>query len=804
MRAWNLNLSDPYTLSLAADQRLTPTDYTNDQIWDLLLGSGDPASVLLQTSFGLRARNMRIFPRFIEKDNAVSAPADFETPVRIKKFHPNYIQLAFSPFAGIDAVCEFWVPQGQTLAGRIKISNHGVTPRKLRLELAALLNPSGKDGQAMTPVKREAVTILEGQTGDLAPVLFLTGGARGYTSPYAALIHELDLLPTQSRRFTWVNANLEDPNESFLLARSTAARNWDAEIACIEMTNAGQVEIHTGNPDWDAVLAFSQSTAYQLLLSPSEHLAHPSFVSARRPDQGYSPRGDGSDHGYLWEGQTAIETWYLTQLLLPGEPETAKGLLRNLLEQQSKDGEIDWKPGLAGQRARMLATPVLVSTAWRIYETSGDLEFLKSVFTALLNFIHRWFHERQDQDRDGIPEWDNSLQSGFDSNPSFSRWYAWSQAADMRYAESPDLCAMLLRECRLLIQMAEITGRREAVPPLLALSENLESALTTCWDANRATYQYWDRDTHQSQKGSRLAEHRGNGKIKLKTIFDFPHRLMLKLKIDSSLLPQAEIRVQGTLPDKGKHVEEIMRSQITWIDGMGTVTLGQVLSKIDSIEISGVPDDGKTSVFAVDHKIQDHTLLTPLWAKHPTPDRVKKIIQRKLQKASQYGRPYGIPAAVKGPAGDGAEYCEGTWLPWNMMIIEGLLAYDAQAEAVYIFSGIMAAAAATLKQEHFFRKHYHADTGKGMGERNILSGIPPAGLFLEILGVRIHSPWRVQVNGLNPYPWPVTLKFRGLRVEYKEASINITFPNGKSILITEPQTCIVDGNAIEIESNSNK
>ena len=66
MRIWNLGPDDPLCLTMAADSRLTDLDYANDQIWELQLGRGTPAAILLNTTYGLRARHMRIFPQFTE------------------------------------------------------------------------------------------------------------------------------------------------------------------------------------------------------------------------------------------------------------------------------------------------------------------------------------------------------------------------------------------------------------------------------------------------------------------------------------------------------------------------------------------------------------------------------------------------------------------------------------------------------------------------------------------------------------------------------------------------------------------
>ena len=127
----------------------------------------------------------------------------------------------------------------------------------------------------MTTNLRQSVTTLEGQVDDLRPVLFLTGGPQSGPGPYSSLALMLDLAPGTSRQVTWALATLKDTQESFELARNTVARPFDAEKAFIEILNTSQtVEIYTGDPDWDAALAFTQKTAFSLLMGPSKHLPH--------------------------------------------------------------------------------------------------------------------------------------------------------------------------------------------------------------------------------------------------------------------------------------------------------------------------------------------------------------------------------------------------------------------------------------------------------------------------------------------------------------------------------------------------
>jgi hypothetical protein len=393
MREWSLKPGDPLSLVLAADARFGPTDYCNDQVWELNLGGGEPPALAVQTTFGLRARNLRIFPRFSQapaRDNpqalssTASDPEGFARPVTIHRLYPNYAQLSYAPFTGIDVESEFWVPNLPAIMGRLRLFNHSAVARAVDLEYVALLNPSSNTGQRMSPAEMGATSVLAGLTGNLAPVFFMTGSVQPSSGPYPALGLTFVMNPGESRQVTWVLAACADANEqsasaaSFELARLTATRNLDAERARIELTNASTLEIHTGDPDWDIAFTLAQKVALGLFLHPLRGLERPSFVSNRLPDQGYSLRGDGSDYSHLWNGQTPLEAYYLSSLILPAAPQLAQGLLTNFLDSQAEDGSIDWKPGLGGQR-QLNATPLLASLAWRIYQSTQD-RFLESVF----------------------------------------------------------------------------------------------------------------------------------------------------------------------------------------------------------------------------------------------------------------------------------------------------------------------------------------------------------------------------------------------------------------------------------------
>lgn len=783
MRDWTLRAGDPLFLTLAADARLGAVDYGNDHIWELEPGSGEPPAFALRTTFGLRARSMRLFPRFGEGKRAVTDPAEFSALPRLKRFYPNLLHFEFSPFESIDVSAEYWVPQSQVIAGRYVLTNRSSATRRVRFEMCAALIPL--DGQAMTVAQMQLVNVLAGRTSSLAPVLFMTGGPLPGPGPFPSLMLEVSLAPGASHKMTWVQAALSAPEASFDLARRTAARPWEAERTRLErMAESDFVDVRTGDPDWDAAFAFSQTAAAALFFPASAHLPHPSFVSARQPDHGFSHKGDGSDHPLAWSGQSPLEAYYLTSLL-PGAPHLTCGLLDNFLSTQTENGFIDNRPGLAGQRGKMLAAPLLASLARR-----ADDSKLAEIFPKLLSFFWAWFSPEHDRDRNGLPEWDHPLQTGFEDNPLFDVWNPWSQGADIAAVDNPGLFAMLYREAQSLIEIAARLGRAEEMTLVREQAELLCRAVEAGWNARRGLYHYRDLLTGLSLPGEALATGKGNRTLKPKLTFGQAVRLLIEVQAQSPAKTRPEIRLAELAA--GEVVEVIAADQFRWRSGGLTATSARVYERLGRVEVRGVSPKDKVIVRSVDLTGEDHTLFLPLWVGIPDPQRAQTMIGRSLLDAARFDRPFGIPACASCPDPAADSVCLGVHLPWNHLIGEGLLAYGFRHEAARLVAHLMTGVIRNLKKNRAFYQRYHAETGAGLGERNALPGFAPLGLFLQTLGVTILSPTRVRLEGRNPFPWPVTIQYKGLTVTRGAEQTTVTFSKGGSVVVKDEAPCIVE------------
>jgi hypothetical protein len=246
--------------------------------------------------------------------------------------------------------------------------------------------------------------------------------------------------------------------------------------------------------------------------------------------------------------------------------------------------------------------------------------------------------------------------------------------------------------------------------------------------------------------------------------------------------------------------ERIAPHQFQWRAG-GLVAVSElVYGKIERLTVEGLDEKERLVVRTVDTAGEDITLFTPLWAQVPHPDRARLIVERLLQDGEGFDRPFGIPALPASPSAarqgtqeqlEADALAMSVHLPWNNLIGEGLLAYGFREQAASLTTRLMAAVIHCLKESAAFYERYHAVTGAGLGERGSLAGFAPVGLFLKTLGVQILSPTSVRLEGKNPFPWPVTVVYRGMRIARGLESTAVTFPNATPVTVTDPSPCIV-------------
>jgi hypothetical protein len=795
MRDWSLSPGDPLFLTLAADSRLCKLDYVNDHIWEVELGapSGDTerSAIALSTTYGLRARSMRIFLRFTENGTTIADPKSFAGKPALRHYYPNFLTLDFAPLENLKVTAEFWVPESHAVAGRVIFTNKSNAVRHLKVEVCAALAPL--DGQSIIPTQQQLVNILAGQTGGIAPVIFATGGPKHGDGPYSSLMVELELGPGGTRQITFAEAALETVEASFELARRTAARPWEAERARIEMLDVSQVlDIRTSDPDWDAALMFSQKAALLLLFNGNEHLPNPTFVNARNMDHGFSPKGDGTDHVPAWSGQSPLDAYYIAGIL-HGAPQMTRNFLLNFLFTQNGEGEVDNKPGLAAQRSKLLAAPLLATLAWKYYQTAPDDAFLAEAYPKLIKFFWSWFSPAHDRNRDGIPEWDHILQTGFDDNPVFDVWHPWSQGLDISLVHNPSLESMLYSEAKCIARIAKRLGKPEEETALIqAQVEKLKASIIAGWNSNKSFYSYRDYETGLVSTAKVIARKKGDGNMRPKFEVEHPVRLLIEIQTKNPAAKRPEVEISEYFTKKKGEVEIIPGHQFQWRTGGLVATTQKTYMRVGRVTVRGLEEKDKIVVKVIDTNGEDITLALPIWAGIPEEQQSHAMIGRNMMTADRFDRPFGLPSQPVSPDPEADAVSMSVHFLWNQLIGEGLLKYGFRAEATRLTAHLMNAVIQNLKQNRAFYQRYHAEKGTGIGERNSLHGLAPVSLFMQALGVTILSATKVRLEGKNLFPWTVTIKYKGMTIVRSAEQTVVMFPNGESAVVKDEQPCVVE------------
>ena len=777
MREWGLTAEVPLFLRIGADARMTEPNYVDDQIWELSLEGGAPSALALETNYGLRAHSMRIFPGFrLDQDTWID-PLDFHAPPKVQSFLSNYIRLSFEPTPKLNVVAEYWAIESNLMAGRFVLHNAGGESLHPEMLLHAQLQPA-ENPQTMTSVSHQGAVVLQGGTGMLVPLLFLSGGPRAAIAPYPALSVRPRLDPGASESFMWAHAACSELQDSFTMTRDLMTVKWDAEIARIEQANAGLVEVETGDPDWDVAFALAQTTSIVSFVGPTRYLPHASIVQERSPARGYAAHPDGRDHDLGWDGVSVPDAYVTILQILPSAPELAQGILLNYLATQAPDGTIDSKPGLGGQRSGMQCVPLLATLAWQIHLHTEDREFLSDVYPRLLGFIDSWFQESQDRDQDGFPEWHSAHQSGFEDWPAYGRLYRWGQGLDIALAETPDLSSYLYRELQALVEIGKVLGQTEHEKDLSSRQMLLREVIERTWSDKESCYLSLDRDLDVTVIGSRLGTGQGEYEINVEREFDPSVRVLVRVQGEEQEGRELVVSVHGKCDTSRKRVHPLIGADFQWLEEFGTLTSDLTFARIKKIVIRGLSPASKTEVRIADYSRPDHTGLLALWAGVPDKNRADQLVKQTITNGRRYWREFGVPSW---PA-DGLAYRHApVQIRPNLMIGEGLVDHGYLEAAAELVGRLMQACVYTLHEDRAFREFYHPDRPGGIGKLGHSSGVAPLSLFLDILGVRLISARKIALRGYNPFPWPVRLSWRGVRITWKHEGAVVEFPDGGEV-----------------------
>jgi putative isomerase len=175
----------------------------------------------------------------------------------------------------------------------------------------------------------------------------------------------------------------------------------------------------------------------------------------------------------------------------------AENQLRLVLDHQREDGMIPdaihdegtvtrWKLPNSDKEVEVTKPPLLAWTALKLYQTSGNRDFLDEIYEPVQRW-NRWWFENNDDDGDGIVQYNHPYSSGLDDSP------LWDEGMPV---ESPELNTYLVMAMDALSQIAEILGLTADAPEWRARAGTLMQKMRAhFWDDEAGVF--WATRNHK-------------------------------------------------------------------------------------------------------------------------------------------------------------------------------------------------------------------------------------------------------------------------------------------------------------------
>lgn len=791
LRRWEMDRSVPFAFQIAADARFSRTDYTDDQVWTLNLGSRNNPALIFQTQFGGRVDLASIVPTWQFDGKAVYQYQTYTKPPIITHFAPGYLRVESTILPDLELIAQYWAMESRASGAEFLLTNTGEEDIHLHLDLfgRVVINNLNRKLNVLT-FRDDTIALHLGQLGDINPVVALEGSN---ISVYGGFISSPKIgcnvvIPVgQTVRIPFVVAGLSDMRDSVSLAMNWLARPWKPFLEQINLEATTIPQISTGNDHWDKVIDLSFTQLVNTFMKPTDHLPHASFVATRASNRGWSKRGDGRDHIRIWAGQDPTLAYLITPVIASIEPDFAKGIILNYLATQDESGFIDRQPGLGGQRQGMLMMPLLARLTWMIYQQLEDEQFLTDTYPKLKAFYQRWFEN--DVDSDGIPEWDSERQTGYVAFPTFAMGQAWGQGANISQMETPDLLAYLISEAGALHDIAETLKENSDKKHFAKELKTLEKYLKEFWDGDRYTYR--DRDSHITTDSVELLSGAPGDELHIiDQSLVAPNRIVIRVVGGVSHRPKITLHLNGTDHSGNPITLDATADDFLWLNRQGMYTTTQAFSHVESIKIDGLSRVYKIYAETIDSSRLDVNHILPLWTGRLLKTHAKSLVKLATDE-SHFMRPNGLTMVSAQDADfspSNASGGGGIWMYWLSLIGEGMVKSGYQKEATQLIHTVLDSLVKFLENDGYLSQFYHSDDLKAYGEDGHVGGVVPLNLLMETIGVRIVSYRKVWVGGSFTWDHPITVRQYGVEVTRTKDGITIRFPSEHEVnLDAEPE-----------------
>ena len=732
---WNRPL--PPDIILGGEKRFNPPLPDPSQSWVVSGGSTSCPTLEVKSRSANQPGGIILQVECHEGSFTNPSSGNFSQPAFIDRMSWDWIEFHYNPLEGLGVEATIWVPDPRVICGIHHLHNKHSQPREITLTLTCQTEKGQRDMRLVNENLRGR-KILFGGSKDCSLALFVTGSMPQSPGPSNRLKTTVYLEPGGKTEIRWILIYCNPGAGMRTSLEEIINLDWEGEIARRKILLSHQLQIKTGNLEWDFSLAFSQRQAR------------------------------------LFLNQLILQAESRGQADLPLNPFQAWQLLLALTPQDSSSLEWLLKSALRENREKESNFPLEAELLWRAHLAGSSQVLLREFLPGIERNLATWFSEEYDKDKDGIPE--GSKENPFQLESNIQRgeevWSEFNQGDGT--LESPGFAALLQNEIRQLLKLQSMIPGISITAGLNEQNRNLEEFILDSWKDSESRFRTRDYQSHLSEKEYLLPYQVQNGWNILRTTLPYPSRLKLLISRTAENQQRKEVLVtlQG-IDWLGRYrVENLTSRDFLWQEVGGWSMTRSIFSELDYCNVVGLGRMQPLRIIAPGSDRQDLSLLFPLWCKDLPADLVEKIVTGSLTKPASFWSEFGLksyPAPENSPV----------QLPLNLLVLQGLISAGHAQLAREIFIRCLDTISMNLRRNGGLYSTWESKTGSGLRKQNDLESLLPIGLLLDLLGVRFLISGDLILEERNPLIFPVHLVYRGVEITLQEQETILSRPGGE-------------------------
>jgi hypothetical protein len=661
----------------------------------------------------------------------------------------DWIEFHYRPLQELEVEVINWVPDPRVICGLHHIQNNHSQPREITLKLTCQ-DEKGKSGIHISNETFQGREILSGGSKNRSLVLFVTGSMATSRGPSNQLITKTSLEPGGKTVIRWILVYCYSDNDVHSYLEEIINLDWDGEIARRKILLSHQLQIKTGNADWDFSLAFSQRQA-RLILNRL-------FLQANSRSPADLPLNP-------------LQAWQLFLALAPLESSRLEWLLKAALGKNLDEGS---------------NIPLGAELLWRAHQVGISQDLLNEFLPAIEKNLETWFLKEFDKDGDGIPEEPRGNIFQLEHNiRQEGGWRMQSYQSDA-ILETPGFVALLQNE---ICQLQKLQGMTPGISINSKLNERnkaLEEFVLDSWQESTSRFRTREYQSHLSEEEYSLPDQVQNGWNILRVKLPFPSRLKLLISraSENHLAENLQVTLQGTDWKGSYRIEELTSQDMLWQEWGGWSTTRSIFSQLDYCVVGGLARNQILQIKTPGSDMQNLSLLLPLWLDNLPAEIEEKILTRSLTKPASFWSDFGLksyPSLADSPVE----------LPLNLLVTQGLLRSGHTSLAGEIFARWLDTISTNLRRKGCLYSAWDSKTGSGLGKTNHLESTLPIGLLLDLLGVKFLISGEIILEERNPFIYPVQLKYKGVKITLQEGETVLYRVGGDSTSLPRGERTVI-------------